>query len=219
MNPIIEYNKMIRWLIIITAGIIFINITSELIGNPSWQIQRLFDVGRDSNIPTWFSSILLAIAAYFAYKCSTLTKVGKKTWAFLSLGLLVMSCDEVAMMHENFGEIVNKYIFKLDGFHQTVWPIVLGPFILFIMLIFVIKLRKHLQGSRKAIKWLSVGLVTYIVGAFFLEVSINWLNHGSLEWLWIIEYILEESCEMFGIIFIIQGLIKHIDYLEESAII
>lgn len=161
---------MIRWLIIITAGIIFINIIGELIGNPSWQIQRLFNVGIESNLPTWFSSIILAIAACFAYKCSVLTKDGRKTWRLLSLGLLFMSCDEVAMIHDNFGRVVNKYIFKLEGFQHSVWPIVLGPFILFVMLIFVIKLRKYLQGSRKAIKWLSVGLVTYIIGAFFIEV-------------------------------------------------
>src|SRR3989338_1044170 len=109
--------RLIRILMIIIAGLILLNIINILLNKPSWQIDRFINVGEESNFPTWFSSMLLAIAGFFAYKCSLIIetqKKGKMIWQLLSIGLLGMSCDEVAMIHEHLGLFVNKHFFHLN---------------------------------------------------------------------------------------------------------
>ncbi len=208
--------KLLKSLTIITSIIVMLNIIDELIGHPSWQIERLIGVGHEGNFPTWFSSMLLAIAAYFAYKCSVLAKEGRRIWKLLGLGLLFMSCDETAQIHEHIGNTLHKYFFNnIEAIKHSSWVIILGPVVLLAVLIFSFKMKKYLKGSKQTAKFLLLGAFIYIFGAFILEATINLLNHENLEWLWKIENILEESCEMFGVILIIKGLIKRTDYLEE----
>lgn len=207
--------KLIKTLLIITSIIVILNIIDELIGHPSWQVERLIGVGYEGNFPTWFSSMLLAIAAYFSYKCSVLAKDGKRVWKLLALGLIFMSCDEVAQIHEHFGSTLHKYFFNnMEAIKHSSWVVILGPAVLLIVLIFAFKMKKYLKGSKQAVKFLLLGAFVYIFGAFILETATNLLNHENLEWLWRIENILEESCEMFGVILIIKGLMKHLKFLS-----
>ena len=111
-----EWRLLSASLITLTLGIVLLNIVSALDLIPFWQIRRLIDVGEESNFTTWFSSIMLAIAAYFAYQCSVAAeskKDGKRMWQLLSLGLLGMSCDEVAMIHEHLGKVILFNLFTL----------------------------------------------------------------------------------------------------------
>lgn len=208
---------LVKYLITITISVIFINIVSTLLNNPSWQIERMFDIRREANFSAWFSSMLLAIAAYYAYKCSTLIqtiKSGKRMWQLLSLGLLGMSCDEVAMIHEHLGELANKYFFKFDGIKHSSWVAIFGLPILLIIIVFILKFKQYLKDSNKAIKFLAIGASIYVFGAFFLESTLNFINYSKLAWLGKVENILEESSEMFGMIIIIMGLIEHRKYLS-----
>lgn len=82
---------LIKSLTIIIVTIILLNIINIVIDRPSWQIDRFVNVDIESNFTTWFSGLLLGIAAFFAYKCSLITKTNKKEqrmWQLLSLGLL-----------------------------------------------------------------------------------------------------------------------------------
>ena len=125
--------------------IIFLNIVNILCGEPFWQITRLIDVGLEANIPTWFSSLMIAACAYFAWGCSREVKVdqaGKRMWRVLALGLLAMSCDETAMIHENIGKVLYKYWFQFLDIGRSPWIILLGPFVLVAILWFVGRLRR-----------------------------------------------------------------------------
>ena len=216
LEEIAFWNKVIKWSIFIVTALILLNIIDELIGHPSWQIERLINVGLEGNFPTWFSSMLLAIAAFLAYRCAIIVKEGRSLWGLLSLGLLFMSCDEVAQIHENLGNVLNKYLFRSSGIEHSAWVITLGPFVLLAFVIFAIKFKKYLRGSYKAMRALIIGAIVYIFGAFILESTINLLNHGNLEWLWKIENILEEACELFGAIVILIGLNKHHEFLSSA---
>jgi len=215
-----DENKLIKILIVITSILILVNIINDLLGQPSWQITSLIYVGFEANITTWFSSILLLIAAIYAYKCflaSRRNQSEQKIWQFLSLGLLGMSCDEVATIHERLGNTLNKYYFQFDAIKKSSWVIILGPAILLILLLFALKMRKYLKNSAKAKRLLITGILAYVGGAFILEATINLLNHDTLEWLWKIEIILEESFEMFGVILIIMGLMEHHKFINKES--
>lgn len=214
----LDDKKLIQNLIVIAGTFVFFNIANTLLGEPSWQITRLIGLEQESNLTTWFSSMLLALAAFYAYLSSTQLKedkVGQRMWQLLALGFLAMSCDEVAMIHENLGTTMNKYFFHLSSINRSAWVVVLGPFILAGIIIFAAKMKRYFLGS-PAVRWLLLGSCVYIGGAFILEASINLLNHENLEWLFKTENILEESCELFGVIFLIKGLSQHKDYLLNS---
>ena len=46
-----DERKLIKNIIVITFFIVFLNIANMLLGEPSWQITRLIDVGYESNFP------------------------------------------------------------------------------------------------------------------------------------------------------------------------
>ena len=168
------------------------------------------------NFPTWFSSMLLALAAFFSYQCSIAAKTpqrGQRMWQWAALGFLGMSCDEVAMIHESIGNTLNKYYFKSKAIEHSTWVIILGPIILVMLIVFIIKIKKYLRNSRKAKQLLMIGIFVYVGGSFFLEATINLLNHQNLQWLWNLEIVLEEFFEMLGTVIIIKGLMEHRDFL------
>jgi len=211
-------NRLIKTLVLVTVILVGLNIISELLGNPSWQIERLIKLDYEVNLPTWFSSMVLAIAAYFAYKCSLAVKTikaGKRMWQLLSLGLLGMSCDETAQIHEKLGNIINKYFFHQKRF-SSAWVVFLGPFILTAMFIFAFKMKRYLKGSRRAVKYLLLGFFLYIAGAFLLDMTINFLSSENVKRFYLIESISEETCEMFGTILFIKGLIIHYKLFNEQ---
>src|SRR5919107_2067650 len=81
---------------------------------------RIFDVGEERSIPTWFESIQFLL-------CWTLLAVGalaKKRrsdryslhWRVLSIILLLLSLDEVASIHEAIGQQSERLLNSITGF-------------------------------------------------------------------------------------------------------
>lgn len=153
----------------------------------------------------------MAIAALYAYKCSVAVNKGRWAWRLFALGLLGMSCDEVAMIHENVGLALDRH-FSI----KANWSMLFGPGLLIIILIFAIKLRGYLKGSAKAIWLLSLGAVVYVFGAFFLESTNNFLDFDRLKQLFQVEVFMEESFEILGVITIISGLMEHHSFLTRQ---
>lgn len=210
-NMLMNEKVLLRWLVAVVSVIILLNIISVTIGIPSWQITRLIAVGEESNFPTWFSSLLLAIAGVFAYKCALASnneRGNQIMWKLLSVVFWGMSCEEVAMVHEHIELGLNEHFaFKYN------WTAILGPFILLIVAVFIFKMKRCLKNSPKAARILALGVFIYIGGAIFLESTLNFLDPSHFQWFFKIENIAEESFEMFGVILIIKGLIMHHKHL------
>ncbi|OGW78005.1 MAG: hypothetical protein A3C51_01660 [Omnitrophica bacterium RIFCSPHIGHO2_02_FULL_46_20] len=207
----------IQCLTLIAIIIIASNIINILLGEPSKSITRLIDMDTEANIPTWFSSILLFIAAFFAYRCSFLSKThqnGKTIWQVLSLWLLVMSCDEVATIHEQVGFLINKYIFKFSRPGSHTWLLMIGPLAVIIVLSIGIKIKKYLNDSTKAARLLIIGALIYFFGSIVLESTLGFLSSNHLDILRRVEAMLEESFEMVGVIIFISGLMEHNKFLK-----
>jgi len=195
----------------IAVGLAVLNLVDLLLGRPSWQITRLFYLGFESNFPTWFSSMLLAVAAALAYAISVSaadSTEGRRIWQVVSLGFLTMSCDEVAMIHEHLGNTLNKYVFHVEGVNRTAWVVLVGPLALFVLVYIVLKVRKHLAGAVRAKRLLFSGMLVYVLGAFFLEATLLLFHYEGHEVLNCIECIFEELFEMLGILLVIKGLLE-----------
>jgi hypothetical protein len=201
----------VKWLVAIAALIICVNILDQIFNQPSWQIHRLFDMDREANFSSWFSSLLWLIAAYSAYMCYRTAKsrgLSCWIWPIVSIALLYLSCDEGAQLHEYLGTFINKHFLHWH-MPKMNWIIILAPAILAVTVFFIITLRKTLADSRKAALLMASGLALLILGSIALEsTAINDLCKEGTR-LYGIEVILEESLEMFGAILILSGLIEH----------
>ena len=213
----IDHKKLIRALLLITGILVICHLANVVTGGPSWQLERLFDLGLEANIPTWFSSALWAIASVVAYQCAQLAepKREKRLWIVISLGLLAFSIDEVAQIHENIFRIIDLFFPKtiqheiVSNFKRSTWPIIASPFLAAVLIWLGVTLKRLLKGSYRAGSLLGLGLLMVVFGGWGLEITINFLNHGALQWVWDIETVFEESLEMFGAIAIISGLFAH----------
>src|SRR5690349_10987853 len=94
-----------------------------------------FDASSEANIPTFFSSLLLFIAAailYLIYKNAPRAEGKKNYWLALSIIFAWLSVDETASIHEQFGKI-GKTLHLKSGYLYYSWII---PYILFAIIAF-----------------------------------------------------------------------------------
>ncbi len=218
MNP----EKLTRTLWIISGVLVALHILNRVMGAPSWQFERLFDLSREMNVPTWFSSVQWLIAAWVAYGCAQVPQRPSESriWFVLAGGFLILSIDEVAMIHENLGRMIeqNLYPQKLVAtFSATNWPIAVMPFLALTLFWAARGLRGAFKGSAQARKLLILGAGLVIFGAMILEM-LNNIPGENMKWLPTIETIVEESLEMAGVTTIIAGLFAHRKFLESHLV-
>jgi hypothetical protein len=99
-----------------------------------------FDASSEANIPTFFSSLLLFIAAailYVIYKTAPKGFDKKRYWQVLMIIFAFLSVDETASIHEQFGKI-GKSLHLHSGYLYYSWII---PYILFAIIAFFFFLR------------------------------------------------------------------------------
>lgn len=60
---------------------------------------RLFDVGQEANLPTWYAGVLWLFAALMAF-CYSLVIEHPLAWRLLAVVCVVLSADEMAVLHE-----------------------------------------------------------------------------------------------------------------------
>ncbi len=221
----INHQKLIRLLFRATGILVIIHLINLVTGGPSWQIERLFALGEEANVPTWFSSLLWFLNFFVAYRCSRLeSNLGRYLWFSIAALFLSFSIDETAMIHENIFAVMNRYFplgirsFILEHFKASNWPIIASPFLVVTVIWLILTFRKLLKGSKDATNLLLVGFITVIFGGWALEMATNVLNHNNLQWIWEIENVFEESLEMVGAIIILSGLFKHYEWLSYKTI-
>lgn len=214
--------SFVKKLWFVMTVLISLHSLSLLMGHPIWQFERLFDPAQEANIPTWFSSTLWLAAAVTACQCLEFVRSDRerKVWLIAAAGFLIFSIDETAMIHENIGKILPHHFFPPEfhtTFRATSWPITTAPLLIGLVIWCLTIFRKVLRGSHHAAGLLGGGFFAVFAGGYGLEMTTNLLNHGTLQWLWNIEEIVEESLEMAGILMMISGLLVHRRFLEERC--
>ena len=176
---------------------------------------RTFHLDREANVPAWFSSVLLGLAALAAWRCAQLATRSKvrRAWGCLAAGFAFMSCDEVASLHENLTAMLLKRTLVGDLFpwgQLTVWPLVLGPVVAVAVGWLAVNLWSDLRQHPQAARILVQGAALFFFGSAVLELTVQPLSvHASLSWWHELEIFLEETCEMAGTIVMIAGLLRY----------
>lgn len=223
MMPL-EHKSLIRGLLWVTGFLIVLHVLSITVMSWSLQMERLFHVDLEANVPTWFSSFLWVIAALLSYQCSRLSLEARAqtSWNILAGVFMFLSCDEVASFHEHFGAIaarsfLNESTAEFLGWRA--WPFVFMPLIILAVVGLIVKLKPFLHGSRRAAKLLLLGVALFVTGSVLLEMVTSFLVLNRLwPWFWKLEMVLEETLEMIGTITLIAGLLNHAEILKNRSV-
>ena len=172
---------------------------------------NLFYLDREQNIPTYFSALLLIIAALLLGFIAILNR--KKgishisEWTILSLGFLVMAFDEAFQVHEKMIVPVRSLIGAGNfGFFYYAWVI---PGILLIVFLGIYFFRFFMDLSQKTRINFLIAAILFVGGAVGMELiggryaelyGVNNLTYSMIA-------CVEEGLEMAGVIIFIRALL------------
>ena len=173
---------------------------------------RLFELNREANIPTWFSSFLLIINAFVLGIIAIRTKAQQGSyyiqWFVLAVIFLYLSIDEAALLHEMVEKPVRK-AFNLSGYLYFAWII---PAVCCLVAL-AVYLRRFLFDLPKSTRWLFIiaGAV-FVSGAVGMEMigsNIFYTHKGHKPIAYYLWANLEESFEMLGLIIFFYALLDY----------
>ncbi len=137
---------------------------------------RIFDVGEERSIPTWFESgqfllcsILLAVIAVAKKQRNNRYSLH---WSVLSIILLLLSLDEVASIHEAIGQQSERLLHNITGFIPSgaisfFWVVPGAVFVLIVLLAYL-KFLAHLPQTTRRL-FLFAGAL-FVLGALGIEM-------------------------------------------------
>lgn len=195
-------------LIIIHSIILFIYYT---VGDPDkFDFVRMFDLDMEKNIPTVFSSLILAASAFCFYllaNCKTEIQEKKNFyWLGLSGVFIFLSFDEGAKIHEKLGDFTENFV-EANGYLHYPWVISYSLFVLILGLLYI---KFFLNMEKKVFFSFMLAAFIFLSGAVGFELlgAKESSLHGTDGIVYSILYTIEESLEMFGVIYLLWILLS-----------
>ncbi len=221
--PIIHPKKVLVFLLSIAISLILVNCLVWFLNRTNSQsmagINRLFNLNTEANIPTTFSVLLLFTVFLLLLLKTWKIRREKKPfffqWALLTGGFLYICIDEGAAIHEMLVPILAKFVdigpYGIFTFNWVLVAIIILPILGFIF-------RKFLfQLPRPILVLFIISGSLYIIGSIGMEmlggIIAQLYKTKSLEYF--LEYTVEESLEMFGVILFLYALLVHSSRDEE----
>lgn len=170
-----------------------------------------FDASSEANIPTYFSSLILFIAAAILYVIFKTAPKGvgvRKYWWLLMIIFAWLSIDETASIHEQFGKIGKSFHFQ-SGYLYYSWFL---PYLLFaiIAFFFFFKFLFKLPYTTRVLFIVSGIVYTGAAICFELFEGNIAVKFGSNTLNELLLSAAEEFLEMAGVIIFIYALLKYV---------
>lgn len=214
--PITDERQLLIAGLFMIAAFILLHLGGLLAGRWVWQVERLFRFGGEANVPSWASSVLWVLAALAAMGCAQGSRAtsDRRTWRWLAVGLLLASCDEAAMIHEELGRSLQRAIASATNARDLVlpWSLTLGPLAVAAAVWIWRRMQRSLASSSPARRYLQAGLMLAFGSAIGLELLEKYVTAA---WAQALETVVEESCEMIGGLLILVGLLLHQRRLQQ----
>jgi hypothetical protein len=183
-----------------------------------WDVGKFFDlffVDREKNIPTMFSALILLLCAILIFVIASIRK-GKPNsfyphWIGLGIGFMVMSIDEFVMLHEMLIKPMDTLLGRhRSAFLQLGWVV---PGIILVVVLALVYVWFLAKLPRRTLWIFIIAGALYLTGAIALEMVGGYIikTFGEMTREYVIECTFEESCELFGTVLFIYGLL---DYLK-----
>ncbi len=163
-----------------------------------WLVRELFDVDEEESVPTWFSSMVLLLAALYLTFVSFIklrvSDLQAHSWISLSLGFFFLSIDEVAGFHEAINSVMDAS-----------WAVPGGLLALVLLFTFAKFLRSLPRVTSRG--FILAGAI-YVGGAIGVELATEpYLYNDELDTLaYNLWTAVEEGMEMGGVIYFLYVL-------------
>jgi hypothetical protein len=209
---------------------------------------RLFDVGEERSIPTWFESVLFLFCSMLL-AVVTLAKRQRNDryslhWGVLSIILLLLSLDEVASIHEAIGQQSERLLHYTTGLTPSgaikfFWVVPGAIFVLIVLLAYLRFLADLPQTTRRLILFAGALFVLGALGIEMLTAQVVSSSGGIANWtesasggivgretasaiptiLKGLQTSVEEMFEMLGLTAFVYALLAYIrSYVEDISI-
>lgn len=198
--------------IILTIASFSANFAQHVLGITLKGLVHPLNVGQDSSLPTWYSSISLLICSFLLLLISFAARKKNQPyivhWFMLSLLFLYISMDEVATFRETFFRALRPVI-QTDGLFHYRWTLFAIPFV-FLFLLSYVKFLAHLPKQIRHLFILSG--VVFVFGAIGMEMlaSLSHSLYGTRNMLYVTVTAIEEFCEMFSVVIFIYTLLSYL---------
>jgi hypothetical protein len=180
---------------------------------------RFVQLNGEANLPTWYSTSQLSLAAVLAWVCGSFGRLrglsGGWAWRIVAAALAFVSLDEVGQVHERVSTYADRWL-ATGGPDWWAWTIpygtagVLGAFLLRSWW------RSLPTSTRRSFL---VGAVVFASGAIGLELAeAAFASTEEYEFIPVTMTVVEEAFEMFAVAYVIGALLAHIDGVSRLTI-
>lgn len=168
-------------------------------------IRNFIDVNGEVNLPTWWSTTLLALAGVLSAAVGFVHRAtgesGAFRWVLIAVLFLAMSIDEFTRIHDRI-EQAWQALFGADPFTSTQWLLILIPVAL-VVVVAVLLLVRPMPRVPKAL--LGIGGACYVLGAVGVDalagIGLPLLDSGTIGRFLLLN--LEELGEFLGAAFFV----------------
>jgi hypothetical protein len=210
---------VMKWLIGSAVILVIAGAAVELIrfytGHDSlFGLSRLFDLGQEANIPTFFSALLLLSASALLTIISVARRQAGaaylKHWVILAVGFFYLSVDEAGQIHEllilPMRELLGRYS---QGIFYFAWVV---PGIGVVAILAFTFFRFWMSLDRATMIHFAVGGILYIGGTVGMEMADGLVaaQFGKDNLLYNMLVVIEEGMEMSGVLVFIAGLLHYL---------
>lgn len=203
--------RLVATVLVLDLLILLAYAADTALGHPVGVLESFFDLDREQNLPTWWSSAKLLAAGLVLGAAFLLRRGadGTRAWLLAAAAVVAMglSLDETALLHERLGIIVLPYdrregtLFAEGGAWMMllVPAAIVGPAVLWRL-----GLRDYLRAAPVAAVRMGLGLALFVAGAAGVEL-LRGVSVGA--WWHPLQVLLEEGLEFLGATLILWGVL------------
>ncbi|MGP1384425.1 MAG: hypothetical protein ACTS2F_12750 [Thainema sp.] len=192
------------------AAVHLMSLLFDIKSTPLVGLFWFFNMGSEANLPSYISALNLLFAgslcALIAHRESSSKKYFDWHWWGLAAGLLLMSFDEAAQIHEGIvGQFLLGYFERGEGAMHYVWYRLYVPLVCIIGCLYLPFIKR--LPLRYSLQFLLSALI-FLVGALGFEILESYLafNGHSLG----LSILFEETFEMLGVVILIYTLLIYL---------
>lgn len=174
-----------------------------------------FNLDREMNVPTWFSTICFLFAALILWQLAGVdARPARKYWRGLSVVFVYLSLDESAAIHEMAVEPMRR-LFHAHGLLYFSWVILGAAFVAilaFFYFRFILSQPKPVRGwfFFSAALFISGTLGFEMIGGRYVEL------HGSNTFTYALIANCEEALEMIGLVLFLHAVMVLLEKLQKK---
>jgi len=227
-NIQLSAHKTARLLVIVTVVLVLLSMSGNIIfyttgHNDIYGLIDLFNVEKEGNIPTFFSSSLLLSAALVLALIALLKRKTRDAfgaqWALLALAFLYLAVDEAAFIHELFYRPMEEILGDRAADSSFAFWVIPGIVFVLALLGLFVKFWRHLDNKTRRLFLLSFcvyfggAIGMEIVSSYYLDLFYTQIDTNVLPQVLIYDLLtsVEEMMEMLGVIVMIYASMKYIE--------